>query len=200
MISNISGVILAGGASKRLNGITKSNILVGGQSIISRIIDTISIVFDEIVIVTNNPDEFKEFNHLKIVGDHILKAGPIGGIHAALNTSDKEALFVIAGDMPLIRKDFIIRQIDYYNAHNYDVLIPRIKSNIEPLHAIYSCSVRKSLEKYLEDDHNKAVRDFFNLVNVGYMQFDESVETKNAFININAPSDILVVEEILGIS
>jgi molybdopterin-guanine dinucleotide biosynthesis protein A len=200
MISNISGVILAGGASKRLNGIIKSNILVGGQSIISRIIDTISTIFDEIVIVTNTPEEFKEFHHLKIIGDHILKAGPIGGIHAALNTSDKEALFVIAGDMPLIRKDFIIRQIDYYNAYNYDVLIPRIKSNIEPLHAIYNCSVRKSLEKYLEDGHNNAVRDFFNLVNVGYMQFDESVETKNAFININAPSDILVVEEILGIS
>jgi molybdenum cofactor guanylyltransferase len=200
MISNISGVILAGGASKRLNGITKSNILLGGQTIISRIIDTISNVFDEIVIVTNKPDEFEEFHHLKIVGDHILKAGPIGGIHAALNTSDKEALFVIAGDMPLVRKDFIIRQIDYYNAHNYDVVIPRIKSNIEPLHAIYNCSVRKSLEKYLEDGQKKAVRDFFNLVNVGYMQFDESVETKNAFININAPSDILVVEEILGIS
>ena len=41
MVNNISGVILAGGASKRFNGINKTRILIDGKTIISRMIDTI---------------------------------------------------------------------------------------------------------------------------------------------------------------
>jgi molybdopterin-guanine dinucleotide biosynthesis protein A len=198
MFCNISGVILAGGANKRFNGITKANIVLGGKTIISRITDTLKNIFDEIIIVTNTPEEFKEYSHLKIVGDTIPKAGPIGGIHAALKVAETEALFVFAGDMPLISKDVIIRQIDYFNAHNYDVLVPRINNSIEPLHAIYNCSIIKPLEVYLHESHNYAVRGFFNHVNVGYMQFDDSIEIRNAFTNINTPSDLAVIEKILG--
>lgn len=198
MFSNISGVILAGGANKRFNGITKANIVIGGKTIISRITDTLKDIFDKIIIVTNTPEEFKEYSHLKIVGDTILNAGPIGGIHAALKSSESEALFVFAGDMPLIRKDIIIRQIDYFNSHKYDVVVPRISNNIEPLHAIYSYSIKEKLDEYLKESHNYAVRDFLKLVNVGHIQFDESIEIRNTFTNINTPSDLAVIEKILG--
>jgi hypothetical protein len=39
MIHNISGVILAGGASKRFNGLIKAKIVIDGRTIISRIIE-----------------------------------------------------------------------------------------------------------------------------------------------------------------
>jgi molybdopterin-guanine dinucleotide biosynthesis protein A len=84
MVHSISGIILAGGANRRFNGMTKSNIIIDGKTIISRITDTIRDIFDEIIIVTNTPEEFKEYNKYKIVSDQFLKVGPIGGIHAAL--------------------------------------------------------------------------------------------------------------------
>lgn len=200
MINSISGVILAGGANKRFNSTTKSNIVINGKTIISRIVDTISDIFDEIIIVTNTPEEFKEYSNYKIVGDHFLKIGPLGGIHAALKESSKEALFVFAGDMPLLDKKYIIRQIDFYNSNICDILIPRINQFIEPLHAIYNITLIEKLEEYLTSDTNYAVRDFFKFVNVLYMQLEESEETKNAFININSPSDIFRIEKILKIS
>lgn len=195
MVCNISGVILAGGANKRFKGITKANIIIGGKTIISRSVDTIRDIFKELIIVTNTPGEFTEYSHLKIVGDTILKAGPIGGIHAALKASETEALFVFAGDMPLLSKDIIIRMIDYFNSHDYDVLVPRISNDIEPLHAIYSCSVKKNLEEYLQKGHNYAVRDFLRQLKAGYMLFDESIENRNAFTNINTPSDLITIEK-----
>ena len=198
MFCNISGAILAGGANKRFNGITKANIVIGGKTIISRITDTLKEIFDEIIIVTNTPEEFKEYSHLKIVGDTILKAGPIGGIHAALKSSESEAIFVFAGDMPLIRKDIIIRQIDYFNAHNYDVLVPRLRNMIEPLHAIYKCSISKTLDDFLHEGNSYAVIDFLKLINIGFMQFDESIDIKNVFTNINSPADLGIIEKILG--
>src|SRR5450759_2128051 len=126
MVHNISGVILAGGANKRFNGITKAKIVIDGKTIISRIIDTIGDIFDEIIIVTNTPEEFKEYTNFKLVSDKFLKIGPLGGIHAALKASSKEAMFVFAGDMPLIDKRVITRQIDFFNSHKCDILIPRI--------------------------------------------------------------------------
>ena len=199
MIHNISGVILAGGANKRFDGITKANIVIDGKTIISRIIDTIKDIFDEIIIVTNTPEEFKEYINYKIVSDQILKAGPLGGIHAAIKTSSKEALFVFAGDMPLLDKKVIIRQIEFYNSHKCDILIPRINTYIEPLHAIYNISIIETLEDYLTGDHDYAVKKFYKRQNVRYMQLKGSEEISNAFININSPADIPIAEKILGI-
>lgn len=199
MIHNISGVILAGGANKRFDGMTKANIVINGKTIMSRIIDTIKDIFDEIIIVTNTPEEFKEYINYKIVNDQILKAGPLGGIHAAIKTSSKEALFVFAGDMPLLDKKVIIRQIEFYKSHKCDILIPRINTYIEPLHAIYNISIIETLEDYLTGDHDYAVRKFYKRQNVRYMQLKGSEEISNAFININSPADIPIAEKILGI-
>jgi molybdenum cofactor guanylyltransferase len=199
MVSNISGVILAGGASKRFNGKIKANLGIGGKKIISRITDTIKDVFEDIIIVTNTPEEFEEFANYTIVTDLFKKAGPLGGIHAAFKASSKEALFVFAGDMPLLDKRFIMRQIEYYFNHNCDILVPRIKSFKEPLHSIYNLSLIKKLEEYLTGNNDYAVIEFFKAVTVRYMQLKDSEENKNMFANINSPADIAMIERILMI-
>lgn len=198
MVNNISCVILAGGANKRFNGTTKVNLVIGRETIIYRIIRTIRNIFDEIIIVSNTPEEFKDYNNYKIVGDLYPGLGPLGGIHSALKASSKEALFVFAGDMPLLDQNYILRQIDFFSSNKCDCLIPRVDKLIEPLHAIYSVSIIKTLEEYLTSDNNKAVRDFIKLLNVSYLEFEASDDTKNAFTNINSPSDIIIVEEIVG--
>ena len=73
MIRNISGVILAGGASKRFNGLIKPMIAIDGKTIISRMIDAISDILNEIIIVTNTPALFKEYKYCRIVNDQFLK-------------------------------------------------------------------------------------------------------------------------------
>jgi len=197
MVNNISGVILAGGASKRFNGINKTRILIDGKTIISRIIDTISDIFDEITIVTNTPEEFSDFSNYKIVGDQFLYKGPLGGIHSALKASEKDTLFVFAGDMPLLDKEFIIRQIDYFSLNKCEVLIPQINKYIEPLHGIYKKTLISVLEEYLIVNHDYAVREFLKKVNVCYLQFEESEKTRSAFININSPYDVSIAEKLL---
>jgi molybdopterin-guanine dinucleotide biosynthesis protein A len=198
MISNTSGVILAGGASKRFDGATKANLIIGGKKIISRITDTIREVFEEIIIVTNTPEEFTEFNNYTIVPDQFKNAGPLGGIHAALKASSKEAVFVFAGDMPLLDKKFIMKQIDSYNSHKCDILVPQINSLNEPLHSIYNSSVIETLEEYLSGDHDYAVIEFFKVVKIRYIKLGDSVENRNMFSNINSPSDVARIEKILG--
>jgi molybdopterin-guanine dinucleotide biosynthesis protein A len=190
MANRISGVILAGGSSKRFGGITKANVVIDGETIISRIISTISDFFDEIIIVTNKPEEFQEYIKYKIVKDQFLKAGPLGGIHAALKTSSEDAIFVFAGDMPFLNKEIISDQINEFNKKEHDVFIPKVDKFIEPLHAIYRKSALNHLERFLLEGKSRAVRDFLSEVNVGYLQMTKNEKTDIAFVNINSPSDL----------
>jgi molybdopterin-guanine dinucleotide biosynthesis protein A len=194
---NIAGVILAGGVSKRFNGIIKAKITIDGRTIISRIIDVMDELFGEITIVTNTPDEFKEYSYCKIIGDTFLNKGPLGGIHSAMMKSSCDAMFIVAGDMPLLEKDIIIKQIEYFNDCNFDVVIPRISNFTEPLHGIYRKSLMRRLEEYIEIENDYAIRAFLEETNVNYLQFEESEKTKRAFHNINSPSDIAMVERLL---
>ena len=194
MACNISGVILAGGAGKRFWGRNKSNIPIAGETIMKRMICVIENIFDEIIIVTNTPEEFIEFNRFKIIRDQFIETGPLGGIHAAIETSSKEAIFVFAGDMPFISGEVIINQINYFNTGNYDAIVPQINSLIEPLHSIYNNSVRESLKIFLEGKDNFPVRDFLDKLNVNYMQMEDTKKTRLTFTNINTPDDLLLIE------
>lgn len=197
MISDISGVILAGGTNSRFGGRIKAKIEIMGKSIISRIIDTISVIFDELIIVTNTPTEFIEYQNLKLTSDEFLKIGPLGGIHAAIKASSKKAVFVFAGDMPLLDNNLIIQQIAAYEDHRCDILIPRLDEYLEPMHAIYNCSLRMAIENFISEDKSKAAREFIKRADVRYFDVEDSEMTKAAFMNVNFPADILIAEKIL---
>lgn len=190
MESSISGAILTGGANKRFGGITKATVVIEGATIISRIISAIEKFFPELIIVTNSPEEFLEFSQYKIIKDVYLKAGPLAGIHAALKSSSKEAVFVFAGDMPFPDKKIIADLINEFSYRNCNVLIPKIGQFIEPLHAIYRKSLLNDLERFISDGKSRAVRDFLLEVNADYLQIPDNEQNKRAFTNINSPSDL----------
>jgi molybdopterin-guanine dinucleotide biosynthesis protein A len=186
----ISGAILAGGDNKRFGGIPKSNIFINGEKIISRIVRTLSDIFEELIIVTNTPSDFREYSRLIIVKDHFLKAGPLGGIHSALKASSGDAVFVIAGDMPFPDKKIITQMNDRYKHSDYDIFIPRINGLIEPLHAIYNTSLLPDLEQFISTNKSRAIRDFVNSRKAGYLEMEPSESSKKAFTNINSQSDL----------
>lgn len=186
----ISGIVLAGGASKRFGGITKSNIIIDGEKIISRIINTIKDIFGEIIIVANDPTAFQEFSGYRITGDVYPDTGPIGGIHAALKASSGDAVFVFAGDMPFLDQTIIRKMIRKFLKGNHDILVPKIGPLSEPLHAIYRISVLKDLEKFMSESNDRAVRNFVDGMDTCYMHLRKSERNVLAFTNINSPSDI----------
>ena len=129
-----------------------------------------------------------------------MNKGPLGGIHAALKESEAEAVFVFAGDMPLLDKEIIASQIDFYNSNKCDVLIPQIDNYIEPLHGIYKKTLFRILEDYFEENNGSAIRDFIRKTDVRYFQIEGSEKSKSVFTNINSPSDISIVSKFLGLN
>ncbi|HLN55237.1 MAG TPA: molybdenum cofactor guanylyltransferase [Bacteroidales bacterium] len=193
----ISAAILSGGAAKRFGGITKANIVVGGRTIVSRILNSFSGMFDEIMIITNSPAEYSCIQGVRLVPDIVQGVGPLGGIHAALSASSSDAVFVVAGDMPLVNSALVLEQMKQFRAGIPDALIPRKGKYIEPLHSIYSKRVLSLLDDYLRKNRGHAVWEFITTLNAEYFEYAGNPEAANSFMNVNSPEDALLIEKII---
>jgi molybdopterin-guanine dinucleotide biosynthesis protein A len=186
---NISGIVLAGGYNSRFGGKNKADIVIGGKRIITRIMDILEQIFEEIIIITNAHGEFDHIPGCIIGCDRFLNVGPLGGIHAAMKTSTKEAVFIVACDMPNLNKELIIRQIEFYNANFAEAIIPEVNCNLEPLHGIYRNILYDRLEKNLSSQNGYSVKDFIKSVNVSLLKLDATEEIIKSFTNINTPHE-----------
>jgi molybdopterin-guanine dinucleotide biosynthesis protein A len=191
----ITAAILAGGPASRLSGVIKPNIIIDGKTVLERSLGVLKNIFSEIILVTNSPGIFSEYGELLITGDHFKGIGPLAGIHAALKAASGDAVFVFAGDMPLLNKDLIVKQAGLFEEMECEILVPVTGSAIEPLHSIYSRTLLPRLEDYLSKSESRAVRDFFMLASVKFMETDS--EVSSGFFNINSPADITEAERIL---
>jgi molybdenum cofactor guanylyltransferase len=195
MRMKITAAILAGGPASRMNGVIKPKIILDGKTILERSLSVLKNIFSEIILVTNSPEIFSGYGELLITSDHLKGIGPLAGIHAALKAATGDAVFIFAGDMPLLNHDLIVKQAGLFEELECDILVPRTGSEIEPLHSVYSRTLLNRLEYYLSTSQSRAVRDFFMSVSVKFMETGS--EVNSGFFNINSPADIIEAERIL---
>lgn len=191
----ISAAILAGGNNIRFKGKSKANVTISGARIIVRMLKVLNDIFDEIIIITDTPEDFKSFKQFKIVPDKLKNKGPLGGIHAALSTVNNDSVFVFAGDMPCLSRDIILEQIKFYKSNTANVCLPRINNNINHLHSIYNKNIFKELDKYLTNSDRYSTKEFLKLVRKRYFYLDNTDKNQQAFSYINSPNDIEEMQE-----
>lgn len=189
-IIRIAGAILAGGKNSRMGGITKGLIEVSGETIFERTLGILEEHFEEIIIVANKPEVFKGYSkRYVIISDILQDKGPLGGIHAALSYTKKEAVFFAAGDMPFLGSDIILKLINNFKIIDSDALLPRVGNQIEPLCAIYKSFLKDNIQDYITNNHDFAVKSFLKNVKVDYLKFEDNCSNRRLFKNVNTPED-----------
>jgi len=188
-----SCIILAGGRGKRMKS-DKAFIKIGGQEIISIQIDLLSGIFDEILIVANRNqvEGFSVFERrgAKVVREIYEGIGPLGGIASGLALSSFEECFVLACDMPFIKR----KAVEYVLGRlpGYMVSVPQTPSGLEPLHAAYSKGCLEVIREQMKSGNYK-VTGFFQQVKVNYISWEEISsfdDTGMLLFNVNTPSDL----------
>ena len=184
----ITGAILAGGYSKRF-GKNKAFVEIGGKKLIERIIDIFRPIFDDILIVSNSPEEY-EFTGCPVIRDALPVKGPLVGIYSALLASKNKYIFISACDMPFINPGLIGYMIE--KKKGYDIIVPSFEEKkLEPLHAIYS----KTCLPYIKNKisiHEKRVISFYPDLLVYKLKKDEIIKYDPQFLsfyNINTNED-----------
>lgn len=101
---NLVGVVLAGGASRRM-GRDKALVGVAGRPMLDWVVDAIGAVADDIVVSGEPRPPWA--GRLRFIEDHgDPKRGPLAGIATVMDNVDSDALLLVVGvDQPWVRPD-----------------------------------------------------------------------------------------------
>lgn len=191
----MTGIILAGGKSKRL-GVNKAFIELGSKKLIERIYLKLEKIFNEIIIVTNSLNNFRNFQ-AKIVRDKVPGIGPLGAILWGLEASTSKYNFITGCDSPFIKNEII--QLLMKKINQADVTIPYLKKGYEPLLAIYSKNCLEAIKKSI-NSRDLRIISFFSEVKVKIISENEIREYDPdliSFFNINSKTDLKRAQELI---
>jgi molybdopterin-guanine dinucleotide biosynthesis protein A len=176
-------------------GRDKALLLLDNQTLLARALKKMRLLFDEVIIVTNQPCKYK-FSGVREVTDIYPGRGPLGGIHAGLKAARFDKVFFVACDMPFWEPG-LVRPLLEASA-DFDGVVPRNGCYLEPLFAIYTKTCLPVIENCLERNVFKVI-EFLPLVRINYVE-DELLKTgstlEKAFININTLEDFYAYRRI----
>jgi molybdopterin-guanine dinucleotide biosynthesis protein A len=187
----MTGIILSGGKSLRM-GENKAFIEIEGVPIIQRIYTLFKELFHEVIIVTNQIELFKKFDS-KIYSDLLSDKGALGGLYTGLFFSNFHYSFCVACDMPFLNKSlvqYLIKRIG-----DEDVIVPRTKDGLQPLHAIYSKNCLDPIKEIIEQGKFKII-DIYHQVQVNIIEEADFISLdpfRESFINVNTPKELLSI-------
>ena len=190
--SPVSGIILAGGRSRRL-GRDKAVEPFGGQPLIRRVIERVAPLADEIVVVVADTARGQalplDAEH-RVAVDIYPEGGSLGGIFSGLSAANTDWGLVVACDMPFLNVPLLEYMLGQRNG--CDAVVPQPGAFPEPTHALYSRACLPHIEARLQANDLK-ISGFFEEVRVRYVdegevrQFDPELLS---FFNVNSPEDL----------
>ena len=197
MKNSCSGVILAGGLSTRYGGENKAFLRVGGLRILDRLFAVYTELFEEIILVTNNPVEFLEWDAL-IVSDIFSIRSSLTGIHAGLFYASHPFAFFSACDAPFLKKEIVETVLEHIDP-GADLVIPQISVGLEPLCAAYSRRCLKPAEDHLRVNKFKIqlALKTCRIKRIPEERLREKDPDLVSFFNVNTPEDLARAEQIV---
>ncbi|MFH0995733.1 MAG: molybdenum cofactor guanylyltransferase [Pseudomonadota bacterium] len=188
-----SGVILAGGMSTRFNGRDKATIEISGKRILDHILAVYSEVFTEIILVTNAPQAYLDWNML-MVTDLFPVRSSLTGIHAGLFYASRPFVFVSACDAPFLKQELVHLLISQARP-GVDAVMPETAKGLEPLCAVYSKSCLNTIETHIHQEKLKIQRVFHKsrINRISEARLRKADPDLISFVNINTPEDLMRV-------
>ncbi len=190
----VSAIVLAGGQSLRL-GQDKALLVLDGQPLLVRTLGRLAALSDDLIVVANDPGRYSHLQlHARLVPDERPDVGSLMGILSGLRVARYPYALVAACDMPFLNVALLRHLL--YLVPGYDVVIPCLGDEVEPLHAVYGQSCLPAIEQILAQGRRRIIA-FFDLVRVRHVpqvEIDSFDPEHLSFLNVNTPEDWLRVQ------
>jgi molybdopterin-guanine dinucleotide biosynthesis protein A len=158
--SAITGVVLAGGESRRFGSENKLLATVDGRPILTRAVRAVAnATDDEPILCLATESDWEDLRHAvggtspRLCTDSPGTEGPVAAVTAAARTADTKWVLCVGGDMPTIQQSAIERlrivaaEVDSGKSRP-DAVVPVVDGQTQPLHALYRTG---SLREVLDD-------------------------------------------------
>lgn len=183
-----SGAILAGGRARRLGGLDKSALPVGGRRIIDRQLDLLRPLTARVVIVGHSPERFAGLG-VEVVADLVPDAGPLAGLYTALTVARTPLVIALACDLPFVPAALLTHMVT--SIGDADACVPRDERGGHPLCACYHVRCASHLARRLREGRLKLTDALaaLDVVDVGPDALARLDPGGRALVNVNTPGD-----------
>lgn len=183
-IDGVTGVLLAGGKSRRM-GYDKAYIEVGGQSLLSVSLELLCHYFSTVLIAGDRPDLAQP--DIPVIAD-IYTGSALGGLYTGLRAANTDWIFVAPCDMPYPGPRILELLVKHRNG--FDAVVPRTPKGYEPVFALYHKKCLQPMEEMLQQGQYR-IYDFYQRINVYYLDWQQMPDDwERSLLNINTPEQL----------
>ena len=194
--NNILGVILAGGKSKRF-GEDKSNVKLGGKTLLEHTLNKITSKFKSIIIVSNS---INLKNHIVIKDCIGGQLGPLVGVLSAMKWIKKKNysfkwIATFPCDTPFFSNSLIDKFIESSKSNDTPLYFAKSENQRHNIFGLWSINLMKTLENDIIKNKYRKVEEWANKIGIKTINIDS--KEIDLFFNINTKLDLAEAEKIL---
>ncbi len=186
-MTDVTGLVLAGGQGRRMGGVDKGLVLLQGRPMVAHVLERLRPQVDELLVNANqNRDRYAALG-CAVVADVVPGfAGPLAGLHAGLAAAHGTLLVTAPCDSPFLPADLVARLRAAREAHDADVAVARTFDQPHPVFSLVHRRVLPHLAAFLESGGRK-IDAWYATLAVVEVPFDDVAE---AFRNINTRTEL----------
>ena len=192
------GVVLAGGRARRMGGVDKARIRIGGATILERVLARLHAQCSAAVINANDdPTRFADFS-LPVVADRVPDyPGPLAGILAGLDWAARHApqiewIVSVPGDCPFLPRDLVTRLHRARAIAGAQLACARSGEWTHPVIALWPVALREDLRHALTAEGIRKVDAWTARYTVGIAEWPAA--PVDPFFNVNTPEQAATAE------
>jgi molybdopterin-guanine dinucleotide biosynthesis protein A len=201
-VTEVVGVILAGGLARRMGGGDKCMIELGGRPLLTWIIERFAPQVSSLILNANgDPARFASID-LPVISDTVPDfAGPLAGILAAMDwtkTHFPQVRWIAscAGDAPFLPLNLVTRFLTAQAAGQTHLVSATSGGQINPVCGLWSVDLADDLRRALTEDKLHQVSAWTSRHRHATVEFPS--DPIDPFFNINRPEDLATAEALLA--
>ncbi|MDF1727222.1 MAG: molybdenum cofactor guanylyltransferase MobA [Sulfitobacter sp.] len=195
------GVILAGGQATRMGGGDKGLLMLGGQSLLARVIDRLEPQVADVALNANgDPTRFEGLG-LPVLADSVAGyAGPLAGVLAGLDWAAEQgadSIVTAAADTPFFPCDLVPQLLLAGEGMTHPLVLAATPDAVRgrarhPTFGLWPVALRDDLRAALKEGLRKVV-----LWTDRHGGREALFPQEEAFFNVNTPEDLSRAEKML---
>lgn len=196
----IAGIVLAGGLARRMGGGDKGLRLLGGRTVLDRVVERARPQVAVLALNANGePARFAGLG-LPIVPDSVAgNPGPLAGILAGLDWAAETvpgAAYVasFAGDTPFLPHDLVARLAAALAGSGGDIACAASCGRLQTVFALWPVALRADLRHALVEEGTRKVHEWVHRYRLVVAEFPAA--PVDPFFNVNRPEDLAEAERI----
>jgi molybdenum cofactor guanylyltransferase len=186
---DVTLAVVAGGQGRRLSGVPKGLLKVGGLTVLERLL-ALAPRFAEVLLVANAPEPYARFG-LRTVADVVVGKGAPGGVHAALVGARTPWVLAVACDMPFVMPE-AVRVLLEARRPDVDAVCFTVAGRVEPMLSAWRASLGGSWGDLLGQG-DPSLRELLSRCRATLLP-EESLRAVDpelrSLVNVNTPEDL----------